>query len=618
LTFQPSRELQHLSNGPLTAILDGPELAQIRLRGCEIVRRILVTVRDTNWDTVQPRVLSCSTSSEGDQLSVELEGEHVAPGISFQWRVAIRAKDAGLTYELDGYTDADFVYNRIGLCVLHPVATCAGATYRSSSADETHAGSISTNITPQTVVDGIPIPLFPPFDRLELDPATGGTISFGFEGDLFEMEDQRNWTDDSFKSYCTPASLGGPHRATRGQRFHQSVEVRATNSDITAEVLDVTEPIRIQVGGPSGGSVPALGLAMGSDLDIPDDENTSALRRLALPHIRADLKVVGHSLSSDLDAAIETQRRIDAPLELALHLELEDDPLLKELAQRLRDANVPLARVLAFHRDARAETPTETTSASLVSLVRLRLGDLAPVGGGTNMDFAELNRRRPDAGATQLVAWSINSQVHASDDASVMETLRGQPDTVHTARSFCEGCSFAVGPITLRQRFNPVATGPSAITDADAVPAHVDLRQRTQFCAAWTAGSIAGLAPTGVASLTYFELSGPAGVIDGTPFPVFHVFEVLKAVRGEPLLECRVTRNEEVAALATQDRLLVANLTARSQTALIGGLSWSDVRVWSLAEQRALASEQPQGADSLRLALEPYGVACLEPLVESA
>jgi D-apionolactonase len=211
----------------------------------------------------------------------------------------------------------------------------------------------------------------------------------------------------------------------------------------------------------------------------------------------------------------------------------------------------------------------------------------------------------------------MNSQVHASDDASVMETLRGQTDTVLTARSFCEGCSFAVGPITLRQRFNPVATEPSAVRDPDAVPAHVDPRQGTQFCAAWTAGSISGLAPTGVASLTYFELSGSAGVIDGSPFPVFNVFEVLKAARGELLLGCRISRNEEIAALATQDRVLVANLTPRSQTALIGGLSWSDTRVWVLGDQRGPASEQARGAAPLKLALEPYGVAYLEPLVES-
>lgn len=33
--------------------------------------------------------------------------------------------------------------------------------------------------------------------------AYAGVIS-EFEGDVFEMEDQRNWTDASYKTYCTP------------------------------------------------------------------------------------------------------------------------------------------------------------------------------------------------------------------------------------------------------------------------------------------------------------------------------------------------------------------------------------------------------------------------------
>ena len=47
-----------------------------------------------------------------------------------------------------------------------------------------------------------------------------------FTGDLFETEDQRNWTDASFKTYCTPIGLAHPFRAEPGQRFEQSVTIR--------------------------------------------------------------------------------------------------------------------------------------------------------------------------------------------------------------------------------------------------------------------------------------------------------------------------------------------------------------------------------------------------------
>ena len=39
-------------------------------------------------------------------------------------------------------------------------------------------------------------------------------LRFAFEGELFELEDQRNWTDASFKTYPTPVALSDPRPMT--------------------------------------------------------------------------------------------------------------------------------------------------------------------------------------------------------------------------------------------------------------------------------------------------------------------------------------------------------------------------------------------------------------------
>ena len=44
-----------------------------------------------------------------------------------------------------------------------------------------------------------------------------------FAGDVFEMEDQRNWTDASYKTYCTPLALPFPVEIPEGARISQSV-----------------------------------------------------------------------------------------------------------------------------------------------------------------------------------------------------------------------------------------------------------------------------------------------------------------------------------------------------------------------------------------------------------
>jgi D-apionolactonase len=610
-----------LSAGALTATLDGPDLTHIRLGGVEIVRRVLVTVRDVNWDTLRPDVLRSSLSVDPEHFQLELEGEHVAGEMRFRWQVFVRGDATGrLLYRLDGVAASEFLYNRIGLCVLHPVWTCAGAAYRASAADGSQSGVMDTEITPQVVEDGIPIALFAPCDALELMPAGGGTISFRFAGDLFEMEDQRNWTDDSFKTYCTPASLGAPHAASEGQRIQQTVEVRTAGLDIAMRKPE--GPIAVSIGAPLPRSVPSLGLAMDRDLNVPNEAEVAILRRLSLAHVRADIELGTRSLDDQVLRAVEACARVGGALELALHLEPTDDKLLARLEAQLRTAKIPLARVLAFHREARSETPRETSSAELVQLVRRRLSRLAAVGGGTNMDFAELNRTRPDPAAGDIVAWSANAQVHASDDVSVMETLSGQAATVASARSFCGRCKLAVGPITLRPRFNPAATGPPLAHDPTALPAHVDPRQGTRFCAAWTAGSVATLAAAGVDSLTYFELVGMAGVMQeqtraadpGSPavagllFPVYHVFRALTQLSGRPLLRCEISAPGKVSVVATAERIVVSNLTPIRQRVVIEGLPWP------AAGERDSDTERGTMIDSSASAidLEPYGVKLLE------
>ena len=42
-------------------------------------------------------------------------------------------------------------------------------------------------------------------------------------GDIFEMEDQRNWSDASFKTYCTPLALPFPVEIDAGTAVTQEV-----------------------------------------------------------------------------------------------------------------------------------------------------------------------------------------------------------------------------------------------------------------------------------------------------------------------------------------------------------------------------------------------------------
>ena len=60
---------------------------------------------------------------------------------------------------------------------------------------------------------------------LSHEAAPGLSVSCRLEGDIFEMEDQRNWTDASFKTYVRPVALPRPFKVAAGERIVQSVTI---------------------------------------------------------------------------------------------------------------------------------------------------------------------------------------------------------------------------------------------------------------------------------------------------------------------------------------------------------------------------------------------------------
>ena len=85
------------------------------------------------------------------------------------------------------------------------------------------------------------------------------------EGDTFEMEDQRNWTDASYKTYVRPLALPWPYTLAKGSSLEQSVTLRVTGSPPARAKGDAA--IRVALGDEIGPS-PALGLGLDPD-DAP-------------------------------------------------------------------------------------------------------------------------------------------------------------------------------------------------------------------------------------------------------------------------------------------------------------------------------------------------------------
>lgn len=601
---QPPPERTPLRAGPLSLIYEAGDLRYVRLEkketgaGPEILRRVYVAVRDQNWGTVLPSLSNVRMEISEDSFHIAYDVEHVEGDVDFSWRGTITGDAQGtVRFTMDGVARSTFLRNRIGFCVLHPMTECAGQPCRVEKVDGTvEEGAFPAYISPHQ-------PFFE-MRAISHQVVPGVWAKVSFEGDVFEMEDQRNWTDASFKTYCTPLGLPFPVEIPAGTRISQTVTLTLDSDkqadkrekaikpsalpELTAPAIERDATLTFSVGAAPVCPLPHVGLCVADDGQSLSQIELARLRALNLSHLRVDLKLSQPGYADVLRHAVEQADALGLSLEVALHLSGAADEELASLRDTIADTHPLVCRWLVFH------SAGNSTGARWASLARQILGDYEPqalIGGGTDAFFTELNRARPPVDVLDLVAYSLNPQVHAFDNASLVETLEAQAATVDSARQFCGGLPIAVSPITFKMRHNPNATAPETETGAVSLPPQVDVRQMSLFGAAWTAGSLKYIAESGAHSATYYQTRGWLGVMEteaGSPlpgvfrsvpggvFPLYHVLADVGEFSGGDVLPTTSSAPLCIDGLAMRDgertRVVLVNLNPQAQRAMVMGL----------------------------------------------
>ena len=595
----PTSPIQ-LTAGPLSLLFE-PDLAFvrfIRFNGQEVLRGIYAAVRDKSWGTVAPKVSNLIIERKTNQFTINFDVDCAEGDIKFQWKGRVVGDDAGsVRFEFKGIANSTFLRNRIGFAVLHPLESCAGKKAKlEKSNGALEQGSFPASVSPsQPFID---------LRAITHAVAPGIDAEVRFEGDSFETEDHRNWTDGNFKTYCTPLANPFPVEVKRGTEIQQAVTVRIQGAAANSANTESSGEIVFSPTG-SVSKLPALGLGYVSGMP--------PLGALNVAHIRVDLVLNQPGHVELLLRAIAETAASKTGLELAVFVSSNADSELKALAKAVTGARV--ARYLIFHIDE------PSTSEKWLRLAKMHLKG-APVGGGTNQYFAELNRSRPAVDAVDFASYSINPQVHAFDNLSLVENLSSQGDTVKSARMFLGSKGIVVSPVTLRPRFNQFSKQPTP----------PDPRMASLFGAAWTLGSVKYLSEAGASSVTYYETHGKAGAMASrdTVFPLYHVLADVSEFAGGEVLATESNDRFKAAGMllrkGARQRAVVANFTPELQL-----VRWNKsgfgarVRVKSLDEHSyEEATKTPhawrtksgllfENSGDLLITLLPYAVLRIDP-----
>ncbi|MCH6470070.1 hypothetical protein [Sinomonas terrae] len=486
---------RNLSWGPWDLQLRGDELASISYAGVPVLRGIRAVVRNHNWLTLAPHVTEVDVMESDDALHLALDVDWSGYGGSYRGRVEVRIDDDGLAVFFHGTAVESFLGNRIGLVVLHrPDDTGRPIVVGHSDGIQTPA-RFPTEISPHQ-----------PFkDIAAMSWEREGTrFELSFAGDVFETEDQRNWTDASFKTYSTPLSLPFPVRHEAGNRVEQSVRLRAVHT--------------VDVGPAAAGRVPEIGFWLEDPAAAAHEQLAGPLVLEVSPAPRAGDGTV--SPSEALKAAERAAHGIDLRLVAATAAEAN------EVLDRL-----PLEKVV---RLAVFDPATHLTDAVVLGAVAAhgrRIGYRGEILAGVRSHFTELNRStHPLPDSADGTVYAITSQMHAVEPDSVMDTIGIQPLTARRACEIGGGRPLRIGPITISPRFNAVATQPPR---PDELPGPSRLGSEP-FGAAWALGSVAALTLPEVSSLSY-------GIPDDPDAPMVRVLARLAALSGSVVLSSATT-----------------------------------------------------------------------------
>ncbi|MBB3178395.1 hypothetical protein [Variovorax sp. Sphag1AA] len=536
-----------LGTGRLTAQLRGTRLGPVCYDGHEVWHGVDFLYRDADWGTPKPVVDASTHRAHDDGFHAELRGHIDAGAARIVFEVAIEARGRTLRYEATAHAERDIHTNRTGVVVMHPLSVCGQPVEVTHVDGRTSASTFPTLIAP-----------WPPFMLVRAIRhiyADGAWASCRFSGDDFELEDQRNNADASFKTYSRSNLMPRPYLLRAGEEIRQSV-VLEIESPPAQQHAARPGPVRVSVGAIAG-ALPLVGTAISiEDVDVP------ALRTLApgLLHLTLDAP------DQPFDARRVSRLLVDAG-GCALRIDIAGvdptraAPQLNHIAAALRDAGVVPTVVVAF-----------PSSPPVVEAARHAFPQ-SRIGGGTPHFFTQLNRIE-GLGPVDFISFTTASVVHGADDTEIMAGLRSLPAMVRTVHARHGPVPVHVGPSSIGARHSPLGGQPESDGTRRLALARRDPRTRGLYGAAWALGYIAQLAYAGAEAITLFSLQGDAAlVVDGVPTPAFEVMQRL----GAPG-RCRtvdVSDPETVAALAIERdgrcEVLLANLHHEPvEVALVG------------------------------------------------
>ncbi|HEX3065295.1 MAG TPA: hypothetical protein VHQ39_07425, partial [Dongiaceae bacterium] len=339
-TESPDPKSRILRAGAISAEFGNGALRYIRVNDIEVLRAIAFLVRDENWGTYAPVISNLKVKQGRDGFAVSYDARFGAPGRALNCHAEISASDGGeLRFAAIASPEADFLTNRTGFVVLHPLSGVAGFPVDVQHVD----GKMEKSKFPAIIN---PVQPFYSIRSLGHKVMPGLAATCWMVGDTFEMEDHRNWTDASFKTYVRPLAEPWPYTLPAGKEFKQIVILTFMGKLPKPKKAAGGKRIDVELGR-AGAVLPQIGVA------VPMEEAGPALSAASLMKAAAPGHLVCHvdGRQDDIAPALANYRRLgeatgaDMVLEILLPGKQSPETELARIASAAREGGLRPAAV---------------------------------------------------------------------------------------------------------------------------------------------------------------------------------------------------------------------------------------------------------------------------------
>ncbi|MBO9571019.1 MAG: hypothetical protein J7497_02235 [Chitinophagaceae bacterium] len=485
IEFAPAHNLRA---GNIELLYEPGRVRYIKFKGEEILRMIYPAIRAEDWATINGAILKEKIKTTADSFHITFEMEYEEREIKYRASYEINCSNDMLEYIMNGEALSSFKSKRVGLCVHHPIETCSGREVSILHPE----GKKAVYNFPELIS-----PVWPFTDIITMSWNTGkNNVDLTFEGDLFETEDQRNWTDDSYKTYS------GPQYKTPMLDIHVHDKMRH-KIVLSAAAAPGKKDITKDQSEPAKHLFPKIGYQRSAGQQKLDGTQIAQLKNIPFNHYRVDLHLNADNWKLILDEAVEEAIQINTKLELAVYFYNNDTQALVSALKNITDY---LDCIHILSEDG--VVPDTEFYKDIYSAIKKEFPGLK-TGYGNSGWFADINSVGIENIKSDIFSFLVSPQVHQSDNRSILENLGSQHSTIETIKHRVGDKPVYVSPIVFNSREN-------------------DERLKSKFAAWWTINSICNFAEAGY--LTFYELTASRGIL-GTA--IYNLLKSIKEINPE-------------------------------------------------------------------------------------